>query len=151
MCCPSQAVKPCLADPKESALQKKGYKVLSYLCEHRPSFLRTNLKDVLSLVAGTTCLSAAKRYRLKTLKPLIIVLAGSEELPEGVLPAAGKEGEESDEEEDEGMGGEEGAGAGVGRRQEVVASLVGDSWCLLHFGMLPYCLFWLHSFGAVAV
>ncbi|KAJ9506030.1 hypothetical protein QJQ45_002495 [Haematococcus lacustris] len=84
-----KVAKPSLLDTKEAALQKKGYKVLSYLVCSRPTFLRTHLGEVLSLVVGgATCsLSAAKRYRLRCLQPLILLLSGKEPLPPGCLPS----------------------------------------------------------------
>ena len=52
---------------REAALQKNSYKVLAYICERRPTYLRAHLQELLELLlAGTTAsLSAAKRYRLR--------------------------------------------------------------------------------------
>lgn len=48
----------------EPALQKKAYKVLAYVCQHRPSYLRSHLAQILPAVLGGTtgALSASKRW-----------------------------------------------------------------------------------------
>jgi hypothetical protein len=52
---------------REPSLQKKSYKVLAYICERRPAYLRAHLQELLELLlAGAAAgLSAAKRYRLR--------------------------------------------------------------------------------------
>lgn len=57
-------------------MQKKAYKLLAYICEHRADFLLANCQDLTDcLLAGViTSLSAAKRYRLRCLKALILLL-----------------------------------------------------------------------------
>lgn len=57
-----QAALPSMTST-EPALQKKAYKVLAYLCQHRPSYLRSHLAQILPAVLGGTtgALSASKR------------------------------------------------------------------------------------------
>ena len=57
-------------------MQKKAYKLVAYICEHRADFLRANCQDMTDcLLAGViTSMSAAKRYRLSCLKALILLL-----------------------------------------------------------------------------
>ena len=68
-------------------MQKKAYKLIAYVCEHRPDFLRANCQDVTDcLLAGVVMsMSAAKRYRLRCLKALILLLQ-STEAPEIHMP-----------------------------------------------------------------
>ena len=68
-------------------MQKKAYKLIAYVCEHRPDFLRANCQDVTDcLLAGVVMsMSAAKRYRLRCLKALILLLQ-SAEAPEIHMP-----------------------------------------------------------------
>lgn len=48
-CCARCAV----PQEKDPAVQKKAYKVLAYVCEHRPDFLAAHFQDVLeTVVAG---------------------------------------------------------------------------------------------------
>lgn len=65
---------------RDQALQKHGYKVLAYLCQERPDFLRSNFAAIVaSLKAGVaTALSAAKRYRLVCLQAVILALQSPE-------------------------------------------------------------------------
>lgn len=79
---------------RDQALQKHGYKVLAYLCQERPDFLRSNFAAIVgSLKAGlATALSAAKRYRLVCLQAVILALqspdASSLHLPKEDLEAS---------------------------------------------------------------
>lgn len=68
-------------------MQKKAYKLIAYICHHRPDFLKANCQDVTEcLLAGVvTSMSAAKRYRLRCLKALILLLQG-DEAPEIHMP-----------------------------------------------------------------
>ena len=68
-------------------MQKKAYKLIAYICQHRPDFLKDNCQDVTDcLLAGVvTSMSAAKRYRLRCLKALILLLQ-SDEAPEIHMP-----------------------------------------------------------------
>lgn len=52
---------------QEAAVQKKAYKVLAYVCERRPAYLRAHFQELLELLlAGSAVsLSAARRYRLR--------------------------------------------------------------------------------------
>ena len=72
---------------RDQAVQKKAYKLIAYVCEHRPDFLRVNCQDVTDcLLAGVVMsMSAAKRYRLRCLKALILLLQ-STEAPEIHMP-----------------------------------------------------------------
>lgn len=72
---------------RDQAVQKKAYKLIAYVCEHRPDFLRANCQDVTDcLLAGVVMsMSAAKRYRLRCLKALILLLQ-SAEAPEIHMP-----------------------------------------------------------------
>lgn len=121
----------------EPSVQKKSYKVLAYLCEQRPMFIRDHLKDVLQAIGsgggatgegqgGTNkgAASASRRFRLRCLQPLVILLASpsSGSLDLG-LP---KEDEEdmSDEDEEEGEGGE--ASSQERRKAHIIVNLVSE-------------------------
>lgn len=82
------AAGPCLTDP-EPAVQKKGYKLMGYILENRRAFVASRVREMVELVlAGTQkCSSAAKRYRLRCTKALVLLLASSEEA-EGLLPSS---------------------------------------------------------------
>ncbi len=85
-CFTTNAVHDCLLSCKshlglqerDQAVQKKAYKVLAYICEHRPDFLLPHFGEVLAeLQAGvTSSMSAAKRFRLRCLKAVILLLEG---------------------------------------------------------------------------
>ncbi len=55
---------------KDQAIQKRAYKLLAYILEHRLDASLSNFQEILdSLLLGVaTSMSAAKRYRLKCLK-----------------------------------------------------------------------------------
>ncbi|KAL0054199.1 hypothetical protein WJX82_005285 [Trebouxia sp. C0006] len=74
-----KAAKPSLQE-RDQAAQKKAYKLVAYICEHRPDFLRTHCQDMTDcLLAGVvTSMSAAKRYRLRCLKALILLLQSND-------------------------------------------------------------------------
>lgn len=61
-------------------MQKKAYKLVAYICEQRQDFLREQCQEVLdSMLAGViTSMSAAKQYRLRCLKALILLLQGGD-------------------------------------------------------------------------
>ncbi len=65
---------------RDQAAQKKAYKLVAYICEHRPDFLRAHCQDMTDcLLAGVvTSMSAAKRYRLRCLKALILLLQSND-------------------------------------------------------------------------
>lgn len=65
---------------KYPAIQKKSYKIIAYLCESRQDFVLPHFTDVLRiLLEGTgTAVSAAKRYRLRCLKAMILELVAWE-------------------------------------------------------------------------
>ena len=71
-------------------MQKKAYKVLAYICEHRQDFLLPHFGEVLAeLQAGvTSSMSAAKRFRLRCLKAVILLLEGPQgsQLLGGAVP-----------------------------------------------------------------
>jgi len=70
------AAKPLVLGDSDTLLQKKGYKVLAALAEHRPAWARRQLAPLLDLAlrgAGAS-VSAAKRYRLRLMRPLILLL-----------------------------------------------------------------------------
>lgn len=100
--------------------------VLAALCEQRPAFLQHHLADVLAQVTGpsaSACLSAAKRYRLRCISPLVVALHSAQ--PEAALAVLASlklngEGDEDDEEMDAGGGDVE------GKRRQVVAGLVSE-------------------------
>ncbi|KAL3148459.1 hypothetical protein ABBQ38_013906 [Trebouxia sp. C0009 RCD-2024] len=81
-----KSAKPALQE-RDQAVQKKAYKLIAYICHHRPDFLKANCQDVTDcLLAGVvTSMSAAKRYRLRCLKALILLLQ-SDEAPEIHMP-----------------------------------------------------------------
>ncbi|DBA66455.1 TPA: hypothetical protein ACH3X2_002431 [Trebouxia sp. C0005] len=74
-----KAAKPSLQE-RDQAAQKKAYKLVAYICEHRPDFLRAHCQDMTDcLLAGVvTSMSAAKRYRLRCLKALILLLQSND-------------------------------------------------------------------------
>jgi ribosomal RNA-processing protein 12 len=81
----------------DPSLQKKGYKVLAWLAEQRPSWLATASPELLTLLltTSTKTASSARRFRLRVLRPLILLLEapGGDacpqlQLPEGVAGAA---------------------------------------------------------------
>mmetsp|Transcript_19672 Transcript_19672/g.54892 ORF Transcript_19672/g.54892 Transcript_19672/m.54892 type:complete len:1497 (+) Transcript_19672:183-4673(+) len=122
---------------KAPPMQKKSYKVLAYLCEHRPGFLRAHVKEVLNLVVGpnaATASSASKRYRMRCLKPLILILSGKESIPDSALPNLDGDSSGSDDEEEGGgmkasSSGRKEAGAGeegISRRDSIMATLVSE-------------------------
>ncbi|KAF8071289.1 uhpC [Scenedesmus sp. PABB004] len=59
-----------------SLLQKRSYRVLAYLAASRPAWLVAHLAAVLELLllGSAAALSPAKRYRLRCLRPLILLL-----------------------------------------------------------------------------
>lgn len=61
---------------RDQAVQKKAYKLLAHVCEHRQDFLAEHFGDVLeALVTGMpTALSAAKRHRLRCLQVSVLLL-----------------------------------------------------------------------------
>ncbi|KAG2424708.1 hypothetical protein HXX76_014284 [Chlamydomonas incerta] len=120
-----KAVKSALVH-SEPGVQKRGFKVLAVLCEARGPWLAKNLKEVLKQLLGPSAvstLSAARRHRLRLIRPVVVALQrcadDSEALSSDVLGV-----------EDQAMeGGEEEAGGAAsagGRRRQLVASLVAD-------------------------
>ena len=61
---------------RDQALQKHAYKLLAHACEARPSYLHAHLQTLLdALLAGVaTALSAAKRWRLRCLRAVVLLL-----------------------------------------------------------------------------
>ncbi|WIA12282.1 hypothetical protein OEZ85_012341 [Tetradesmus obliquus] len=59
-----------------SLLQKRCYRVLAYLAAARPQWLQAHLGQLLELLllGSAAALSPAKRYRLRCLQPLILLL-----------------------------------------------------------------------------
>jgi ribosomal RNA-processing protein 12 len=122
-----RAALPGIEDP-HPAVQKKGYKALAYLCESRPDFLAPNFQGVAAALLGASpaSVSAAKRYRLRCLKAVVLELVR----PDGAdvdlraLPGVGGEAMSEDEEE-EGGGGGGGGGRGA-RARAVLAPLVSE-------------------------
>lgn len=98
-----KAAGPCLTEP-DSAIQKKGYKLMAYLLEARQTFVAAHLTEVLQLLVGEgakVCVSAARRFRLRCVSALVYLLSSLETLPSGVvLPedtaAAAGMGEDAD-------------------------------------------------------
>ncbi len=92
------AAKPLVLGDADTLLQKKGYKVLAALAEHRPAWARRQLAPLLDVAlrgAGAS-VSAAKRYRLRLLRPLILLLDPSSgaavPVLEGIADAPGLAG-----------------------------------------------------------
>jgi ribosomal RNA-processing protein 12 len=91
------AAKPLVLGP-DTLLQKKGYKVLASLAEHRPAWARRQLAPLLDLAlrGAAASASSAKRYRLRLLRPLILLLDASSgvEVPDllGLADAPGVPG-----------------------------------------------------------
>eukprot|EP00798_Chlamydomonas_sp_ICE-L_P031076 gene31076-6203_t len=92
-----KAAKPGLSD-SEPAVQKKSYKVLAYICEQRPEFMCTHLADIMQQVVSSTgaSLSASKRFRLRCLKSLALILSTPDCPDLGSLDTG--DGSDSDEE-----------------------------------------------------
>ena len=65
---------------RDQAVQKKAYKLVAYICEQRPDFVQQNCQDLLDcMLAGVvTSISAAKQYRLRCLKALILLLQSND-------------------------------------------------------------------------
>ena len=65
---------------KDPAIQKKSYKIMAYVCESRPDFVVPHAQAVVEVLlgGGSAALSAAKRYRLRCLKAIIIELVQNE-------------------------------------------------------------------------
>ena len=61
---------------RDQAVQKKAYKLLAHICQHRQDFLADNFGAVLeALVTGMpSALSAAKRHRLTCLQTSVLLL-----------------------------------------------------------------------------
>ncbi|KAG2487102.1 hypothetical protein HYH03_014215 [Edaphochlamys debaryana] len=123
-----KAVKSALVHT-EASVQKRGFKVLALLAEARPAWLAAHLGDVLSQLLGpgaTNTLSAARRYRLRVIRPVIVALQQPEaDVPAEVLAAvasgAGGGGG------DEAMAEAEAAAADpAAARRQVVAALVAE-------------------------
>ncbi|GBF99810.1 hypothetical protein Rsub_12563 [Raphidocelis subcapitata] len=77
------AAKPLVLGDSDTLLQKRGYRVLAALAEHRPGWARRQLGPLLELAlrgAGAS-VSAAKRHRLRLLRPLILLLDPSSGAP----------------------------------------------------------------------
>jgi len=85
-----------LSDP-EGSIQKKSYKVLGYLCQHGRGFLQAKGQEVLGLLHGSLkqCNSAAKRFRLRAVKALIVAASR----PGTALSLPGEDGAAADPEE----------------------------------------------------
>jgi hypothetical protein len=80
------AAKPLVLGDSDTLLQKKGYKVLASLAERRPAWAERHLGPLLELAlrASPASVSSAKRYRLRLLRPLIMLLiepAGTQSAP----------------------------------------------------------------------
>ncbi|GAB4822579.1 hypothetical protein N2152v2_009625 [Parachlorella kessleri] len=105
-----KAARPGLQE-KDPAVQKKAYKILAYICEHRGAYMEAHFQDVLeTVVAGmATSVSAAKRYRLRCLKAVILALARP-----GSAPAVELGDDDSD------------AMSPEDKAKQVVASMVGE-------------------------
>ncbi|PNW69821.1 hypothetical protein CHLRE_19g751197v5 [Chlamydomonas reinhardtii] len=120
-----KAVKSALVHA-EPGVQKRGFKVLAVLCEARGTWLAKNLKEVLKQLLGPSAvstLSAARRHRLRVIRPVVVALQRcgpeSEALTGDVL---------GEDQAMEGAGEDEGAAGGSAgsRRRQLVASLVAD-------------------------
>ncbi|GFR52360.1 hypothetical protein Agub_g14918 [Astrephomene gubernaculifera] len=120
----------------QAAVQKRGFKVLAVLAEARGSWLAGNLGEVIKQLLGpqaTATLSAARRYRLRVIRPVIIALqqldpkSAAAQLPRDLLGgdeemADGKDADDDDEEGEDGKGKRHQAAF----RRQLVASLVAD-------------------------
>jgi hypothetical protein len=61
---------------KKPATQKKAYKVLSYLFTRRPAMLQRCKQDAVAILLETSSADvAAKRFRLRCMQPLILLLS----------------------------------------------------------------------------
>ena len=84
---------PGCMQERDQALQKRAYKLLAHACEARPAYLRSHLQAILdALLAGVaTALSAAKRWRLRCLQAVILLLQQSD-APHVTLDGPSEEG-----------------------------------------------------------
>ena len=61
---------------KKAAPQKKAYKVLAYLFVKRPAMLERCKQDAVAILLETSCTDVgAKRFRLRCMQPLILLLS----------------------------------------------------------------------------
>lgn len=61
---------------KDPSRQKKSYKVIAYVLESRPDFYQDRFQGIVStlLEGGSTAVSASKRYRLRCIKAMVMLL-----------------------------------------------------------------------------
>eukprot|EP00873_Tetraselmis_striata_P019446 jgi/Tetstr1/439710/TSEL_028129.t1 len=106
-----KAAIPGLKD-KDSAVQKKAYKMLAYICEEHSAFTRDRAQEIVEhLVSGLpSAHPAVKRHRLRSVKALILLLDGAS-APAVALPADAENPAEV---------------ASAESRRQVVASLVSE-------------------------
>lgn len=72
-----KAARACLQE-KDVAVQKKAYKVLAYVCEQRTDFVNApgGLQQALEALLGAaqSANSAARRFRMRCLKAVVLLL-----------------------------------------------------------------------------
>lgn len=77
MACASVLMLGCwCVQEKNPAVQKKAYKVFSYLASLRPDFVELHFEQLLdvAVTGAATAVSAAKRYRLNFLRAVMLSL-----------------------------------------------------------------------------
>ncbi|EFJ51860.1 hypothetical protein VOLCADRAFT_87463 [Volvox carteri f. nagariensis] len=129
----------------QASVQKRGFKVLAVLAEAREPWLRTNLAEVLKQhllgTGATSTLSAARRYRLRLIRPVVVALQQpGVEVPSGILAAAagggggedqdmaGADDDDDDDDDDDGDGKRKRAKAAspLAQRRQLAASLIAE-------------------------
>ncbi|GLC60588.1 hypothetical protein PLESTB_001631100 [Pleodorina starrii] len=124
-----KAVKTAIAHD-QAAVQKRGFKVLAALAEARGPWLTTNLGEVLKQLLGPGAagtLSAARRYRLRLIRPVVVALQQpGVKLPPGLMGVGG--GDEAMAAGEEAEAGEEGGAtaAPLAQRRQLAASLIAE-------------------------
>jgi ribosomal RNA-processing protein 12 len=78
---------------KQPTVQKKAYKTLAYLFTCRPTLLRNSIADAVKLLLDNGSIeAAAKRYRLRCVLPVVVMLSGQDvpDLSEVEVPDSAK-------------------------------------------------------------
>lgn len=77
-------------DERDPAVQKKAYKILQYLVEHRADFYGQDFEGLVEriLQAGSTAMSASRGFRIRCLKSIILhLLSGQQNVDLDKIPS----------------------------------------------------------------
>jgi ribosomal RNA-processing protein 12 len=83
---------------KDPAVQKKAYKILHHLIEHRPDFYTANFEGIVEqlLQGSDRAISASRGFRIKCLKSVILhLLSDQQNMDLSKIPSIGVENQDS--------------------------------------------------------